>query len=133
MIVGGLRSPNPVSFTGNPGKVPFADMAAQFAMPDLSQLEGILRFGFSASLAHGFGHMGHFHAGGVAFVGKLLMLALGVVVVFVLAAMAAPLMGDWIRKHVDLPDYTGTAGWGAFLIIGFLVLLAFIFALARML
>lgn len=100
-------------------------------MPDSAWLEWLLLIGFSAPLAHGFGHMGHFRAGGIAFGGKLLMLGLAAIVVFVLAAMAAPLIGDWIRKHVDLPDYTRTAGWGAFLIIGFVLLLVLIFALAR--
>jgi len=100
-------------------------------MLDNACWEWILRIGFSASLAHGFGHMRHIHGAGVMFGAKLLILGLVVTVVFVLAAMAAPLVSDWIRKHYDLPDYTGTAGWGAFLIIGFVLVLVAVFVLAR--
>ena len=102
-------------------------------MPDISRLEGITRINASGALARGLGHMAHLRGLGVAFGGRLLILGLAATFLFVLAAMAAPFVSDWVRQRFDVPDVTGTAGWGAFLIIGFVLVLVLVFGLARVL
>ena len=104
-------------------------------MPYAPLLKWITWIGPSSRLAAVYGHAGgRMHRGaGVLFVGKLMIIAVVVIVLFVFGAMAAPGISAWAKKRYNLPDYSHSAAMGVFHIVAFVLAIALLAALARFL
>jgi hypothetical protein len=70
---------------------------------------------------------------GIEFGGRLLLLGVAAIVLFVLAAMAAPSISAQVDKYYKMPKVSGSAAWGVVHIVVFVLAIMLLLALARFL
>ena len=101
----------------------------------LLRLRRIVWIDPSSRLMNGYGQLGgHMHhGGGVAFVGKLMALGLGAIVLLVFISLAMPSITRWLSGRYRRRDFDRRAGSGALVVVGVVVAFGLLLALAHFL